>query len=134
MAEAREKIEQQEPALDVEFIQVLQDMIGDLTSVPEPIQIKLFSPDAGFAGRMGSESGGCDSQDSGRGRRSERNRQHHQRTGRGVSGESGGGGAGGIYARRSRNRCGRDLGGRTGSRAGGDQGPGLHGAGAVSGG
>ncbi len=46
MAEAREKIERQEPALDVEFTQVLQDMIGDLTSVPEPIQIKLFSPDA----------------------------------------------------------------------------------------
>jgi multidrug efflux pump subunit AcrB len=30
----------------VEFIQQLQDMIGDLTSAPEPIQIKLFSPDA----------------------------------------------------------------------------------------
>jgi CzcA family heavy metal efflux pump len=45
IAEVREKITQQEPALDVEFIQVLQDMIGDLTSAPEPIQIKLFSPD-----------------------------------------------------------------------------------------
>jgi CzcA family heavy metal efflux pump len=43
IAEVREKITQQEPALDVEFIQVLQDMIGDLTSAPEPIQIKLFS-------------------------------------------------------------------------------------------
>jgi CzcA family heavy metal efflux pump len=43
IAEAREKITQQEPALDVEFVQVLQDMIGDLTSAPEPIQIKLFS-------------------------------------------------------------------------------------------
>jgi multidrug efflux pump subunit AcrB len=29
----------------VEFIQVLQDMIGDLTSSPEPIEIKLFTPD-----------------------------------------------------------------------------------------
>jgi len=46
IAEVREKITQQEPELDVEFIQVLQDMIGDLTSAPEPIQIKLFSPDA----------------------------------------------------------------------------------------
>ena len=44
--EARSKIKTQEPALDVEFIQVLQDMIGDLTSAPEPVQIKLFSPDA----------------------------------------------------------------------------------------
>jgi CzcA family heavy metal efflux pump len=46
ITEVREKVTQQEPALDVEFIQVLQDMIGDLTSAPEPIQIKLFSPDA----------------------------------------------------------------------------------------
>ncbi|MDP9264188.1 MAG: efflux RND transporter permease subunit, partial [Acidobacteriota bacterium] len=46
MAEARDKIAQQEPAISVEFIQTLQDMIGDLTGAPEPIQIKLFSPDA----------------------------------------------------------------------------------------
>jgi CzcA family heavy metal efflux pump len=46
IAEARSKIAQQEPAIDVEFTQTLQDMIGDLTSAPEPIQIKLFSPDA----------------------------------------------------------------------------------------
>jgi CzcA family heavy metal efflux pump len=45
MEEVREKIKMQEPALDVEFIQVLQDMIGDLTSAPEPIQIKLFAQD-----------------------------------------------------------------------------------------
>ena len=45
MEEVRGKIKTQEPALDVEFIQVLQDMIGDLTSAPEPIQIKLFSQD-----------------------------------------------------------------------------------------
>ena len=32
--------------LDVEFIQVLQDMIGDLTGAPEPVVVKLFSPDA----------------------------------------------------------------------------------------
>jgi multidrug efflux pump subunit AcrB len=41
----RADIKQQEPALDIEFVQVLQDMIGDLTSAPEPIQIKLFSQD-----------------------------------------------------------------------------------------
>jgi multidrug efflux pump subunit AcrB len=41
----RAKVNQQYPQLDVEFIQVLQDMIGDLTSSPEPIEIKLFSPD-----------------------------------------------------------------------------------------
>ena len=46
IAEVRSKVTQQEPALDVEFTQVLQDMIGDLTSAPEPIQIKLFSEDS----------------------------------------------------------------------------------------
>jgi multidrug efflux pump subunit AcrB len=46
IAEVRAKVKEQEPALDVEFTQVLQDMIGDLTSVPEPIQIKLFSQDS----------------------------------------------------------------------------------------
>ncbi|MGC1451122.1 MAG: efflux RND transporter permease subunit [Candidatus Sulfotelmatobacter sp.] len=45
IGDVRADIKQQEPALDVEFIQVLQDMIGDLTSAPEPIQIKLFSQD-----------------------------------------------------------------------------------------
>ncbi len=43
--EVRTKIKAEEPALDVEFIQILQDMIGDLTSAPEPVQIKLFAQD-----------------------------------------------------------------------------------------
>ena len=41
----REKVTKQYPQLDIEFAQVLQDMIGDLTSSPEPIEIKLFSQD-----------------------------------------------------------------------------------------
>jgi multidrug efflux pump subunit AcrB len=45
MADVRADIKKQEPALDVDFIQVLQDMIGDLTSAPQPIEIKLFSQD-----------------------------------------------------------------------------------------
>ena len=45
MADVRAQIAAQEPAIDVEFMQVLQDMIGDLTSAPEPMQIKLFSQD-----------------------------------------------------------------------------------------
>jgi multidrug efflux pump subunit AcrB len=45
ITDVRADIRQQEPALDIEFVQVLQDMIGDLTSAPEPIQIKLFSQD-----------------------------------------------------------------------------------------
>jgi CzcA family heavy metal efflux pump len=45
IADIRAEIETTEPATKVEFIQVLQDMIGDLTSQPEPIVIKLFSQD-----------------------------------------------------------------------------------------
>jgi CzcA family heavy metal efflux pump len=44
-ADAREQIHAAEPSLDMEFTQILQDMIGDLSNSPEPIQIKLFSND-----------------------------------------------------------------------------------------
>jgi multidrug efflux pump subunit AcrB len=45
ISDIRSRIEGQEPATKVEFVQLLQDMIGDLTSQPEPIVIKLFSQD-----------------------------------------------------------------------------------------
>jgi CzcA family heavy metal efflux pump len=46
ITDVRSEIKKTEPAADVEFVQVLQDMIGDLTSQPEPVVIKLYSPDA----------------------------------------------------------------------------------------
>jgi CzcA family heavy metal efflux pump len=45
IADARTQIHAAEPSVDMEFTQVLQDMIGDLSNSPEPIQIKLFSND-----------------------------------------------------------------------------------------
>jgi multidrug efflux pump subunit AcrB len=45
IAGVRAKITEAEPVLDVEFPQLLQDMIGDLTSAPQPVVIKLFSED-----------------------------------------------------------------------------------------
>jgi multidrug efflux pump subunit AcrB len=45
IAGVREEIKKTEPELDVEFTQVLQDNIGDLSNAPEPIQIKLFASD-----------------------------------------------------------------------------------------
>jgi CzcA family heavy metal efflux pump len=45
IADVRHQIKTTEPELDVEFTQVLQDNIGDLSNAPEPIQIKLFNPD-----------------------------------------------------------------------------------------
>jgi CzcA family heavy metal efflux pump len=45
IADVRAKVTKAEPVLDVEFMQLLQDMIGDLTNAPEPVAIKLFSQD-----------------------------------------------------------------------------------------
>ena len=53
IADVRQKITTSEPALDVEFIQVLQDMIGDLSNSPEPIQIKLFNNDPALLNQLG---------------------------------------------------------------------------------
>ena len=53
MADVRDEIKKTEPELDVEFTQVLQDMIGDLSNAPEPIQIKLFSSDQALLNELG---------------------------------------------------------------------------------
>jgi multidrug efflux pump subunit AcrB len=53
ISDVRARIKKTEPALDVEFTQVLQDMIGDLSNSPEPIQIKLFSSDAKLLHELG---------------------------------------------------------------------------------
>ena len=45
ISQVRAQVAKEEPEVDVEFTQVLQDMISDLTGAPQPIQIKLFSPD-----------------------------------------------------------------------------------------
>ena len=45
ISDLRKQINAAYPQLDVEFIQVLQDMIGDLSNSPEPIEIKLFCQD-----------------------------------------------------------------------------------------
>ncbi|HVA93548.1 MAG TPA: efflux RND transporter permease subunit, partial [Candidatus Dormibacteraeota bacterium] len=46
ISEVRKKVTTEEPSLDVDFTQVLQDMISDLTGAPQPVVIQLFSPDA----------------------------------------------------------------------------------------
>jgi multidrug efflux pump subunit AcrB len=43
MTEIREKVEKNVPGLEIETLQLMEDLIGDLTSVPQPIEIKLFS-------------------------------------------------------------------------------------------
>ena len=134
IADVRAEIKQQEPALDVEFIQVLQDMIGDLTSAPEPIQIKLFSQDPKLLEEWAPKVADANRQDPRRGRRSERHREHDQRPGGHISGRSERGGARRIHRRRSRARCIGHSGRRTGADAGGRQRSRLHHPGALPGG
>ena len=42
MDAVRGQIEQQVPGLEIETAQLIEDLIGDLTAVPQPIEIKLF--------------------------------------------------------------------------------------------
>jgi CzcA family heavy metal efflux pump len=53
--EVRQKVNQAEPQLDVDFFQVLEDMIGDLTGDPDPIDLKLFSQDPSLLRRVAPE-------------------------------------------------------------------------------
>ena len=57
ISEVRDKVNSEEPMLDVEFVQLLQDMIGDLTSAPEPVAIKLFSEDPALLGEWAPRLG-----------------------------------------------------------------------------
>ena len=57
MEDVRQQIRATEPELDIEFTQVLQDMIGDLSNAPEPIQIKLFADDPALLAQLGPRVG-----------------------------------------------------------------------------
>jgi CzcA family heavy metal efflux pump len=57
MADIRQQIRTTEPELDIEFTQVLQDMIGDLSNAPEPIQLKIFTDDPAQLAQLGPRVG-----------------------------------------------------------------------------
>jgi multidrug efflux pump subunit AcrB len=57
ISEVRAQVKQQEPLLDVEFTQTLQDMISDLTGEPQPIEVKLFSQDQALLADWASKVG-----------------------------------------------------------------------------
>ena len=45
MAEIRQQIEATVPGVEIETAQLMEDLIGDLTAVPQPIEVKLFGDD-----------------------------------------------------------------------------------------
>ncbi|HEX8786561.1 MAG TPA: efflux RND transporter permease subunit [Telluria sp.] len=71
MDDIRGRIEHQVPGIDVELAQLMEDLIGDLTAVPQPIEIKIFGdrPDAlaasarAVAERLGKIDGVVDVKD-----------------------------------------------------------------------
>jgi CzcA family heavy metal efflux pump len=46
ISDLRQQIAEADPALEIEFVGIVPDVIGDLQGNPEPIEIKLFSEDA----------------------------------------------------------------------------------------
>jgi multidrug efflux pump subunit AcrB len=45
MSEIRGKVGLQVPGLEIETAQLMEDLIGDLTAIPQPIEVKLFGDD-----------------------------------------------------------------------------------------
>ncbi|MBV6303539.1 efflux RND transporter permease subunit [Candidimonas humi] len=45
MSEIRGKVETDVPGVSIELAQLMEDLIGDLTAVPQPVQIKIYSDD-----------------------------------------------------------------------------------------
>ena len=43
MDDVRQEVEKTVPGLEIEMAQLMEDLIGDLTAVPQPIEIKLYS-------------------------------------------------------------------------------------------
>jgi len=45
ISDLRPKVHEAAPLVDIEFVQLLQDMLGDLQGDPEPIEVKIFGDD-----------------------------------------------------------------------------------------
>ena len=45
ISDIRDRVHEAAPLVDVEFVQLLQDMLGDLQGDPEPVEVKIFGDD-----------------------------------------------------------------------------------------
>jgi len=45
MAQVRQQVEAKVPGLDIELSQLMEDLIGDLVAVPQPIEVQLYGDD-----------------------------------------------------------------------------------------
>jgi len=57
ISDVRARIESAEPRLRIEFVQILADVIGDLSGNARPVELKLFGPDLAALERYGRSVG-----------------------------------------------------------------------------
>ena len=57
MADLRPLVEHDAPGVEIEFTQILQDMLNDLQGVPEPVEIKLFGDNMALLEQTSDEVG-----------------------------------------------------------------------------
>jgi len=55
MDDVRSRIEHSVPGLQIEMAQLMEDLIGDLTAVPQPIEVKVFSDDGTLLSSLGPQ-------------------------------------------------------------------------------
>ncbi len=55
MDDVRTQVERTVPGLQIEMLQLMEDLIGDLTAVPQPIEIKLYSDDGEILNKLGPQ-------------------------------------------------------------------------------
>ncbi|MDA8168629.1 MAG: efflux RND transporter permease subunit [Nitrospiraceae bacterium] len=55
MDDVRKRVESSVPGLHIEMAQLMEDLIGDLTAVPQPIEIKVYSDDGRLLEKLGPE-------------------------------------------------------------------------------
>ncbi|HZZ69505.1 MAG TPA: efflux RND transporter permease subunit [Phenylobacterium sp.] len=55
MNDVRTKVQSSVPGVDIETAQLMEDLIGDLTAVPQPIEVKLYSDDVDLLQKTGPE-------------------------------------------------------------------------------
>ena len=58
MDNVRRRVESSVPGLHIEMAQLMEDLIGDLTAVPQPIEIKIYSDDGDLLGKLGPRVAG----------------------------------------------------------------------------
>jgi CzcA family heavy metal efflux pump len=55
IADLRKRIAQKDPEVRVEFVQVLQDVLNDLSGTPRPLEVKVLGPDYAVLHKIGDE-------------------------------------------------------------------------------